>query len=264
MRGCQKSLLQSVTYNLRRDKPGKPVAVTVRPASENSGICFVRSDRGAGSGAVAADWRSARIGGDDIDLVDGDGVFVGKVGSLLAALKIAGIDDAVVEVDAETVDADCRDVIALLTGLEECGVKRRAAARGKAPLRKCVAIEADGHCALALPADRLIVELYIDDKAGGGDWCVAEFDACRPFSEAAAANQCGDFGIRVKGGECSREWMFERMLPVLGLLALHDGGLGMLFRGINFTLDIGWRLLQLVSGEPGDGDKYSAMCSSSV
>lgn len=233
-------------------EPAESATVTVRPALENSGIRFVRVDNDDDDGVVGADRRNTRINDGDIDLVNGDGVLVRKVGYFLAALKIAGIADAIVEVNADTVDIRYSDIAGLLAKLEKDGLENRAVPCEKTPLRKCAAVEEGKHCAIALPSDRLIVELYIENKTGDGDWCHAEFDEHRKFSGQVTADENYCFGIRVKGDRLPPYLVHRQMLSALGLLTLNGGHQGMRFRGINFTLDVGLRLLKLLMNHEDD------------
>lgn len=248
-----RTLLQDVTYEIRMDKPAESVTVTICPAPANSGIHFLRVGGSGRGDVVGADLRNARINDGDIDLVNGDGVSVRKVGNLLAALRIAGIVNAIIQVNADTVDIRYSDVAGLLAELGKNGLENRVAPCEKAPLRKCAAVEEGGCCAVALPSDRLVVELFIADGACDDDWCHAEFDAREFSGPGAAPDENGGFGIRTKGDPLPPERVHGQMLLALGLLALLGDYPGIQFRGINFRPDVGLRLLNLLMNDESDG-----------
>ena len=233
----QNTIMRRVTYQTR-----DAGVVTIGPAAVNSGIRFVRRDIGGEAGAVAADWRNAKSGDDDFDLLNDAGVAVRKVSRLLAALKISGINNATVEVGTETLDIDGADFSGLLDVLEKCGCLRQADECCGVTLGKCAAVEAGGSSAVALPAGRLVVELFVESELCEDGWCLAVFDESLKPAEYGSY----DFGIHVRGGRLPRELVSRQMLSALGLLALRGLCRDMQFRGINFTLEVGLKLLKLV------------------
>lgn len=236
----QSTLSQCVTFRSRQAG-----VITIRPAAVNSGIRFVRRDVGGGAVTIPADWRNARGNGDDLDLVNGEGVPVMNVSRLLAALKISGVDNAVVEVEMETLDIDCDDFSILLRLLAQGGRERQVAGGCLVTLGKCAAVEAGGSSAVALPSGRLIVELYVESGMCEGGWCLVAFDE---NAEPAGEDGPYDFGITVKGGDLPPEEAYRQMRLALSLLAMHGACRDMQFRGINFTLEVGLKLLKLVDG----------------
>lgn len=234
----QNTVLQSVTYKARHAG-----IITIRPADVNSGIRFVRLDKGGDAGVIPANGRNARSNDGDFDLVNGENVFVRKVSRLLAGLKMSGIDNAIIEVESETLDIGSADFSGLLGALEKCGCPQQADEPCGMTLGECAAVEAGGSSAVALPAGRLIVELYVESDLCEGGWCLVVFDdALR--SDGATGDY--DYGIHVKGGCLPPELVYRQMLSALGLLGLCGLCRDMQFRGINFTLEIGLKLLKLV------------------
>jgi hypothetical protein len=237
----QTTIMRRVTYQTRNAG-----VIAICPADVNSGIRFVRRDVGGEAGVVAADWRYAKSGDDDLDLVNEAGVAVRKVSRVLAALKVSRINNATVEVEAETLDIDSTEFSGLLDVLEECGCLRQADECCGVTLGKCAAVEADGSSAVALPAGRLIVELFVESELCRGGWCLVIFD--ENFSGESGAAGDYDFGIpvRVEGGSLPPELVYRQMLSALGLLALRGLCGDMQLRGVNFTPAVGLKLLRLV------------------
>lgn len=234
----QNTILKRVAYETRAAG-----VVTICPAAVDSGIRFLRRDIGGEAGTIPADWRNARSNDGDLDLVNGEGVSVTKVSRLLAALKVSGVDNAVVEVGTEALDIDCDEFSGLLSLLEHAGRENQAAGDGKVTLRKSAAVEVGGSSAVALPSGRLVVELYIECGMCEGGWCLVVFDE---NAERAGEDGPYDFGIAVKGGNLPPEEVYRQMRLALGLLALGSLCRGMQFRGINLTLEVGLKLLKLV------------------
>lgn len=85
---------------------GKKVRMTLRPAGENTGIVFVRTDVAGASGSAGARVRADALKVSDTTLsttLDDHGVQVATVEHLMSALWGMGIDNLVVELNSEEV-----------------------------------------------------------------------------------------------------------------------------------------------------------------
>ncbi|MBI1394093.1 MAG: UDP-3-O-[3-hydroxymyristoyl] N-acetylglucosamine deacetylase [Alphaproteobacteria bacterium] len=138
---------------------GAPVMATVRPAAAHSGIWFKRVDVPYASpiaGRISA-VRETRLG-----TVIGETAPVRTIEHLMAALSIAGIDDAFVEVDGPELpimDGSARD---FLTGLRDSGVHGQGVARRAAMPLAPWAIEDRGRSIRWEPADVDSIEVSIE------------------------------------------------------------------------------------------------------
>jgi UDP-3-O-[3-hydroxymyristoyl] N-acetylglucosamine deacetylase len=79
---------------------GRKVTMTLSPAPPDSGIVFRRSDAGA---EIRASWANTVDSPLSTVLSNGEGITIGTVEHVMAALSGCGIDDAVVELDAPEV-----------------------------------------------------------------------------------------------------------------------------------------------------------------
>lgn len=96
----QKTLSESITFYGVGLHTGRAVTMTVKPADVGHGIVFVRSDVSDKDAAIPA--RHENVVDTRLCTVIGnkDGVTVGTIEHLMAALAGCGIDNALVEVDA--------------------------------------------------------------------------------------------------------------------------------------------------------------------
>lgn len=99
----QQTLKNKITLNGIGLHSGADVTMTLRPAPVDSGIVFIRSDVADKDNMIPARWdrvvdtRLCTVIGND------DGVTVGTIEHLMAALRGCGIDNAIVELDGPEV-----------------------------------------------------------------------------------------------------------------------------------------------------------------
>src|SRR4051812_44831910 len=95
---------------------GQPVTMTLRPAAPDSGIVFRRSDAGA---EIRAAWSNSIESALSTVLSNREGVHVGTVEHLMAALAANRIDNAVIELDGPEVpimDGSAAPFVHLIVG----------------------------------------------------------------------------------------------------------------------------------------------------
>lgn len=131
----------------------------LHPARRDAGITFVRSDLGG----AALRLRKARIGrADHATTLTGRAFSVSTVEHLLAALRIMGIDNAVVELDGPEVPIMDGSAAPFIFLAREAGVRRQAAPRRYLVVRKSVEIQENGREIAIHPFDRLRVSYTVD------------------------------------------------------------------------------------------------------
>ncbi len=143
---------------------GRRVTLTIGPAAIDSGIRFHRTDLGgAGAGAViparwdrVVDTRLCTVIGN------GDGVVVGTVEHLLAALAGAGIDNAAVEIDGAEVPIMDGSADSFVFLIECAGVAEQSAASRRIKVLKRVTVSADDASASLVPAPVASIEFALD------------------------------------------------------------------------------------------------------
>lgn len=82
---------------------GKPVTLTLRPAVANSGYVFVRTDVPEGSRRIPARWDTVTDTAMCTKVSNAQGVSVGTIEHVIAALAGCGIHNAILEIDGPEV-----------------------------------------------------------------------------------------------------------------------------------------------------------------
>ena len=139
---------------------GHPVRMTLAPAAADSGIIFVRTD--LDNAEVPALWDRVtdtmlctRITGDE-------GVDVGTVEHLMAALAGCRIDNLRIELDGPEVPIMDGSSEAFVQLIDQTGVQLLSSERRAIKVLKTIEIEQDGKLARLEPADRFELNFEID------------------------------------------------------------------------------------------------------
>jgi UDP-3-O-[3-hydroxymyristoyl] N-acetylglucosamine deacetylase len=132
---------------------GQDISLSVRPAQVDNGIVFVRTDVNGKDNLIPALWD--HVVDTQLCTVIGneDGITVGTIEHLMAALRGCGIDNAVVELDGAEVpimDGSSAPFIALI---EEAGIAQQAMPRRAIKILKEIVIEEGGKRAALKPAN---------------------------------------------------------------------------------------------------------------
>jgi UDP-3-O-[3-hydroxymyristoyl] N-acetylglucosamine deacetylase len=136
---------------------GRPVRLRLVPAPAEHGIRFVRTDVGVEIPATLA-----HIGGQDhATTLLQDGVSIGTVEHLLAALVGLGVDDARVEVDGPEVPVLDGSAAPFVILLHEAGLRPLAVPRQYIKVLEPVEVVHGAKCARLCPADRFEVHYSI-------------------------------------------------------------------------------------------------------
>ncbi len=129
------------------------------PARHDTGITFVRKDLG---GARLRLRRAKVVRADHATTLAGKAFTVSTVEHLLAALRIMGVDNAIVELDGAEVPIMDGSAAPFVYLIREAGMRRQSAPRRYMVLRESVEIR-DGDREIAIhPSDRLRVTYTID------------------------------------------------------------------------------------------------------
>ena len=98
----QKTILKPLTFNGIGLHTGKESNISILPGNENSGIVFKRVDL-VKNNLINANYQNVSSTTLSTTLLNKHGVKVSTVEHLLAALYIAGIDSAIIEVNNEEI-----------------------------------------------------------------------------------------------------------------------------------------------------------------
>jgi len=100
---------------------GEQVCMTVSPAEPDVGICFLRTDQAPARGLILARWSNIVNAQYSTDLGNAAGVTVRTVEHLLAALRLGGVDNALIELDGPEVPAMDGSAAPFLRRIEHVG-----------------------------------------------------------------------------------------------------------------------------------------------
>lgn len=138
---------------------GQPVTMTLRPAAPDSGIVFRRSDAGV---EIRADWSNSVESALSTVLSNREGIHVGTVEHLMAALAGNRIDNAIVELDGPEVpimDGSAAPFVRLIKGV---GTEIQDAPRRAIKIMKPVQVTENGSSAALLPDSGFSISFEID------------------------------------------------------------------------------------------------------
>lgn len=142
---------------------GKPVEMILHPAEANSGITFLRVDREkgtefeiAGSYASVLDTRLCTIIGHP------EKGMIATIEHLMAALRGYGVDNVLVEVDADEVPVMDGSSRAYIDAIDQVGLKELSAPRRYIRVLKPVRVDNNGSVGELLPYEGTRFDVTID------------------------------------------------------------------------------------------------------
>ena len=160
----QKTIAKEMTMAGVGLHSGKPIHMTLKPADENTGIVFYRTDVTDKNNRIPAKWDHVVDTRLNTCLGNAEGVVISTVEHFMGALSGLGITNLVVELDSiemPIMDGSARDFVTLI---EETGIRTQAAPAKAIKILKPIRFE-DGKGAsteLKPAADGLILDFEID------------------------------------------------------------------------------------------------------
>ncbi len=205
---------------------GKPVAMTLRPAPPDSGIVFRRLDAGA---EIRARWSSTIESALSTVLSNGEGMQIGTVEHLMAALAGSRIDNAVIELDGPEVPIMDGSAAPFVDLIERAGIVPQDAARHAVKILKPVRVAANGASAALLPDHgfSMSFEIDFDNPLIRRQDMSLSFEPETFNAELAAARTFGlvDDLPRLKAAGLARGGSLDNAIVVSGDRVLNAGGL---------------------------------------
>jgi UDP-3-O-[3-hydroxymyristoyl] N-acetylglucosamine deacetylase len=205
---------------------GDAVTMTLRPAVTDTGIVFRRLDAGA---AIPADWPHAKESALSTVLSNGEGIEIGTIEHLMAALAGAAIDNAVVELDGPEVPIMDGSAAPFLRLIERAGSRIQDAARRAVKILKPVSVSFDGCSAALLPDHGFAMSFQIDfdNPLIGRQDINVTIDRDTFRSELAPARTFGllDDWPRLKAAGLALGGSLDNAVVISGNRVLNDGGL---------------------------------------
>jgi UDP-3-O-[3-hydroxymyristoyl] N-acetylglucosamine deacetylase len=205
---------------------GRKVRMTLRPAPPDTGIVFRRTDAGA---EIRASWVNTIASPLCTVLSNGEGITIGTVEHLMAALAGAEIDNAVVELDGPEVPIMDGSAAPFLFLIECAGFAEQDAARRAIKVLKPVSvIEADATASL-LPDHgfSMSFEIDFDNPLINRQDARVVFEAGTFKAEISRARTFGllDQVDRLRAAGFGRGGSLDNVVVVSGDHVLNAGGL---------------------------------------
>jgi UDP-3-O-[3-hydroxymyristoyl] N-acetylglucosamine deacetylase len=139
---------------------GEAVSLRIHPAAPNTGIIFQRTDKGGA--LIPAVWTHVVDTRLCSVVANKDGLRVGTIEHLMAALAGCGIDNARIAIDGPEVPAMDGSAAPFVELIEKAGVRRQSVARRVIEvLRPISVVEGDARASL-VPADSFTVSCEIE------------------------------------------------------------------------------------------------------
>lgn len=165
----QNTIKYPVTFSGAGLHSGRPVHMTIRPASAEHGIWFRRTDIVGRDTLVPAIWSVAEHSPLCTKLVNTAGVSVSTVEHVMAALAGCGVHNALIDIDGPEVPILDGSAAPFVRGIMARGLRKLAAPVRAIQVLDHVSVERDGAMASLGPCDTLTIDFEIEftDKAIG-------------------------------------------------------------------------------------------------
>lgn len=208
---------------------GARTTVRLCPAAPGTGIVFRRVDRAGAGAEIAADWRNVVESSLCTTLGNREGMRVGTVEHLMAALAGAGIDNAVIEVDGPEIPIMDGSAAPFLFLIECAGSVEQDAPRRAIKVLSPVIVGDEGKSAALLPDDIQSMSFVIDfeSRAINRQDINLALDSATFKAELARARTFGFLHEvnRMRAAGLARGGSLDNAVVVHGDRVLNEGGL---------------------------------------
>jgi UDP-3-O-[3-hydroxymyristoyl] N-acetylglucosamine deacetylase len=208
---------------------GVKASMILHPAAPGTGIVFRRTDAGGAGAEIAAHWRNVVESTLCTTLSNGEGITVGTIEHLMAALAGAEIDNVLVELDGPEVPIMDGSAAPFVFLIECAGVVEQDAPRRAIRILKPVTIEDGEKSASLMPDDGFSMSFEIDfaSRAISRQDLSIVFDSDSFKSEISRART---FGLlhevdRLRAAGLARGGSLDNSVVVSGDKILNEGGL---------------------------------------
>jgi UDP-3-O-[3-hydroxymyristoyl] N-acetylglucosamine deacetylase len=208
---------------------GVKTSLILHPAAPDSGILFRRTDASGGGAEIAASWRNAVESALCTTLSNGEGITIGTVEHLMAALAGAEIDNVLVELDGPEVPIMDGSAAPFVFLIECAGVVEQDAPRQAIRILKTVTVGDEGKSACLMPDDGFSMSFEIDfaSRAVSQQDISIVFDSETFKSEISRARTFGFLHEvdRMRAAGLARGGSLDNAVVVSGDTILNEGGL---------------------------------------
>ncbi|MGC2414464.1 MAG: UDP-3-O-acyl-N-acetylglucosamine deacetylase [Stellaceae bacterium] len=205
---------------------GQPVAMTLRPAPPDSGVVFRRLDAAA---EIRASWMTTTQSALSTTLSNGEGIQIGTIEHLMAALAGSQIDNALVEIDGPEVPIMDGSAAPFMRLIDRAGIVPQDAARRAFKILKPVWVEDNGASAALLPEPgfSMSFEIDFDNPLIRQQDITLNFEPGTFRTELASARTFGllDDWPRLKAAGLARGGSLDNAVVISGNRVLNAGGL---------------------------------------
>lgn len=165
----QCTLWQPVSYVGIGLHSGKNVKMTIKPASPDTGIQFIRTDITSRDNVIPAHWYNVTATQMCTTLSNKAGISVSTVEHLMAALHGCGVDNAIIEIDGPEVPIMDGSAAPFVAFIEKVGTLAQQASRKAFWIHRPIEVNDGDSYAIILPSDttRITVEIDFPDSAIG-------------------------------------------------------------------------------------------------
>jgi UDP-3-O-[3-hydroxymyristoyl] N-acetylglucosamine deacetylase len=143
--------------------------MVVKPAEENTGINFVRKDVRTADNLIPAHWKNVVDTTLSTVLANADGVRVGTVEHLMAALLGCGVDNALIELDGPEVPIMDGSAEPFVSVIERVGTVDQSVCRKALWIHRPVEVQQGEKYAILMPSNtpRITVEINFEESVVG-------------------------------------------------------------------------------------------------
>jgi len=190
---------------------GQPVVLTVAPAAANTGIVFHRADAGPAARPIPARYNFVNDTYLRTGLINGDGLSVGTVEHLMAALSGCGITDARITLDGPEVPIMDGSAVCFVHEFARVGIRDLGVSCRAIRVLEPISVMMDEKLVALSPAPRFEMEFSVSfaDPAIGrqskylaltGSAIVSELSDSRTFGCLADVERLRRMGLGRGGG----------------------------------------------------------------
>ena len=190
---------------------GEAVRLALKPAAENAGIVFVRTDVRDRDNRVPVSAEAVCRTVLHTEIVNAAGVVVSTIEHLMAALAALGVDNAVVELDGPELPIMDGSALEFVRLIDRAGLRRQGAPRRYLEMTARVEVEDGAKRASLEPSPLFELDVAIDFTAAcigrqrvalavDGPSFRRELMDCRTFGFAADVHALRSLGLARGGG----------------------------------------------------------------
>jgi UDP-3-O-[3-hydroxymyristoyl] N-acetylglucosamine deacetylase len=221
----QHTLAQGTSWKGPTRKGAGAITLHLHPAEADSGIWFLRTDLDVNRRVIAARWDAVAETRPALTLANRDGVVLRGATTLLAALRVRGIDNALIEVEGPEVPSRPSDFESYLELLIHVGAQPQALPRKALRVQQPIEVRDSAGIATLIPARDFRVQLIVPRAEADPTAALLDASLVSDLTEPAAQATAG--GLRLEASAVPLHELMRlpfalrvRLIGVLGHLSL--------------------------------------------